>query len=703
MEYGSVGSRGCRRSRTLVVDARQADEDSPLTPFQKTDGAHRRGWLDLLIAFLLGGAAFALYAATLAPTVLAGDAGEFQFVPYMLGVAHPTGYPLYMLLGWLWSHLLPVGEAAYRMNLFSALWAALAVAFLYPTTGSLLRQVFPSLSPSLRRLTAVLAAATFAVTPTLWSQAVIAEVYGLHTFFVVLTFYLLVTWGEQRRPYFLLAAALTFGLGLAHHSTTLLLAPGILAYVWLTERSAFRDRRLILKSLVLLLLPLFLYLYIPWRAPDTPYLRLPLTGERELVLYENTWSSFVGFVLGGPFGASVDLSVDLGERLSMSWRFLRGEVGWIGVILALVGVARLVRGRPSASSGGGPSSGPGQSWALLALTGLTYVASVAFNLVYTIGDIFVLYIPSYLMIVIWMAVGVGMLASLFRRQRAASVVLVLLFFALPLWLALTRYASVDQSRNTQAWARWGAILAEPLPPGAVLVSNDRNDIMPMWYFQYVDARRPDLLGLFPLITPDHPTLGHVLDLALSTDRPVYLIKEMPGIEVKVAVEAEGSLWQVLGPAVDKEPDHPSDARLGDAVALVGYDRSPHSPGPGEQLQVSLYWEALRPMQAQYHTFVHLLDAEGQMVTQSDRQPGGVFYPTTLWRPGERLRDDHFLTVPSDAPEGVYSLLVGMYALSADGSLQPLGEPIVIGQVAVRADVPTGLGILSHPSCCPSPA
>ena len=115
------------------------------------DGRPRRRLLDLLIAALLGGASFALYAVTLAPTVLAGDGGEFQFVPYLLGVAHPTGYPLYTALGWLWSHLLPLGDVAYRMNLFSALWAALAVALLYPLTRSLLRQVLPSLSPSIRR------------------------------------------------------------------------------------------------------------------------------------------------------------------------------------------------------------------------------------------------------------------------------------------------------------------------------------------------------------------------------------------------------------------------------------------------------------------------------------------------------------------------------------------------------------------------
>jgi hypothetical protein len=133
------------------------------------------------------------------------------------------------------------------------------------------------------------------------------------------------------------------------------------------------------------------------------------------------------------------------------------------------------------------------------------------------------------------------------------------------------------------------------------------------------------------------------------------------------------------------------------MALVGYDRSPRSPHPGEDLKVSLYWEAMHPPEAEYHAFVHLLDATGQLLAQSDHQPGGVYYPTTLWQPGERVRDDHRLTLPAGTPEGVYRLWAGMYTLSDDGALAPLGEPVVVGQVAVEASVETEPGDISHPA------
>jgi hypothetical protein len=665
----------------------------------------RRGLLDALIAALLGSAAFVLYVLTLAPTVLAGDGGEFQFVPYLLGVAHPTGYPLYTLLGWAWSHLVPVGDVAYRMNLLSAFWAALAVGLVYLTARSLLQQTTPALEAAPQRLIAAVASATLAATPTLWSQAVMAEVYGLHIFFVAALLYLLLLWAEHHRPQLLLAAALVFGFSLAHHSTTVLLAPAILVYLWLADRRIFRDWRLIIQALLLIVLPLALYLLIPLRAPHTPYLRLPLSEGTELVLYDNTLAGLLEFVTGGPFGGSVDFSVDLSERLAMTWGLVRHELGWIILALALVGVIHLIASR---------------CWAVLALTGLTYLAVVAFNLVYTIGDIYVLYIPSYLIIVLCLAVGAGTLAEILARTvtkissrpgpppdpetssstipaQVAGIVLAMLLFLLPLGMIAGHYADLDQSRNTRARERWEAILAEPLPVGAVLVSNDRNNMMPMWYFQYVDGIRPDLLGLFPQITTGYATLGQVLDLALGTGRPVYLIKEMPGIEVKARVAAEGNLWRIEGSAVDGEPAYPRGEPLANAVTLVGYDRSPRSPQPGADLLVGLYWQARRPLDADYHSFVHLLDAEGQVVAQSDRLPGGVYYPTGLWQPGEQLRDDHLLSLPPDLPVGVYRLLAGMYDLAEDGTLKPLGDPVPAGHVGVKTGIETAPGDIAHPT------
>ena len=68
----------------------------------------------------------------------------------------------------------------------------------------------------------------------------------------------------------------------------------------------------------------------------------------------------------------------------------------------------------------------------------------------------------------------------------------------------------------------------------------------------------------------------------------------------------------------------------------------------------------------------MLAGNGEKLAQSDQQPGGVFYPSSLWRPGETLLDRHELTIPSSAAPGPYRLLVGLYR-QTDAGIEPVGE------------------------------
>jgi hypothetical protein len=131
------------------------------------------------------------------------------------------------------------------------------------------------------------------------------------------------------------------------------------------------------------------------------------------------------------------------------------------------------------------------------------------------------------------------------------------------------------------------------------------------------------------------------------------------------------------------------------VRLVGYDRVPRSPAPGEPLCIALHWEALVPLDRAYQSYVHVVDGAGQIVAQSDHRPGDIFYPTTAWRPGERLRDEHLLQVPAGTPPGVYHLIAGMYFLAEGGAVVPLGEPAALGPVAVKSAIPTEAGAVAQ--------
>jgi hypothetical protein len=237
-ESGSVGERASGRAGEWESGI------SPILPFSHSPALYR---VDYLLALASATLAAALYLRTLAPGLLGGDSGEFQFAAWLGGFAHPTGYPLYLLLGYLWTHILPFGDPAWRMNVFSALWGAVAVGLLYLLALRVLQVGGAMAAEGLAwageevtiRLLALVAALIFAFTPTFWSQAIVAEVYTLNAALVIAILLALVTWAAQPagrrsvRP--LYAAAFLFGLGLAHHRTTILWVPAVAVFLYVIE------------------------------------------------------------------------------------------------------------------------------------------------------------------------------------------------------------------------------------------------------------------------------------------------------------------------------------------------------------------------------------------------------------------------------------------------------------------------------------
>ena len=638
--------------------------------------------VDGLLALAAGGLAGLVYGRMAAPGVLAGDSGELQFAAWLAGLSHPTGYPLYLILGWLWSHgldALGLANPARAMTLLSALFGGLAVGLTYLLAAALIAQsrAGERLSRPAERIAALVAALTFAWTPTLWSQAVITEVYTLHAALVAALLWLALLWRAEVRgsaetgffgknPVSLTALALLFGLGLAHHRTTLLLLPVLLIFLaWQAPKGYWRWRQVLLLAL-LALTPLLLYLYVPLRAPATPYLAIDLWPGQPTQLVDISPAGLLSYLLGQGFAGEIQGPASAIAAAPGLLAGFAAELTPAGLLLAALGAAVLAVRR---------------QWPLLWLTGASFALLTAFNLFYTIGDIAVFYIPSYLIACVWIGAAAAWLAGLAaaavnRRWiglgDGAGIVMAVLLAALPVYLFLSHAPAQDRSGDTAAADGWQALLAADPAPNAVLLSNDRDELMPLWYLQQVEGVRPDLAGVFPLLLaePGWLDVGQAVDSALSTGRPVYLIKPMPGLEVKAELGQpdESGLTPVLGPAVAAPPDFAEDAAIGDAVRLLGFDVQ----RDGETMQVDLHWQPLHPLDSYYTSFVQLLAAGGEKVAQSDQQPGGVYYPTSLWQPGATVRDRHTLTVPDDAPPGPYRLLVGMYRL-IDGEIVTLGS------------------------------
>ncbi|WP_162924450.1 protein O-mannosyl-transferase family [Rubrobacter indicoceani] len=206
-------------------------------------GAARRGWPVALVGALVTLAMLALYLRTLAPTVLYYerplllDSAMLQVQAIVLGIPGGTGSPSWVMLTHLFTYL-PFGDPAYRVNLASAVYAGGAVALVYASAYAVGRSV----------AAAVAGALAFGFGTTLWSQAVIAEVYSLNALFIMSSVTALILWSRARRDGYLLLACSLMGLSLTNHITSGLVVAGAFVLVGLTERRKLLEWRLGLKG-----------------------------------------------------------------------------------------------------------------------------------------------------------------------------------------------------------------------------------------------------------------------------------------------------------------------------------------------------------------------------------------------------------------------------------------------------------------------
>ena len=176
-----------------------------------------------------------VYVRTLLPGVSFGDWAEAEMIPSRLGILHPTGYPLYSLIGTLFS-LIPVGSVAYRANLLSAVAAAGAVAVM----------VLIAVRLGVRPIVAFAAGLALAFTGTVWQEATFSEMNGLHVFIVALLLHRALVWRAERRDRDLLLGALLGGLCVSNHGLAITVVPIVILFVLADARRDIRARPMLL-------------------------------------------------------------------------------------------------------------------------------------------------------------------------------------------------------------------------------------------------------------------------------------------------------------------------------------------------------------------------------------------------------------------------------------------------------------------------
>jgi hypothetical protein len=481
---------------------------------------------DNLVAFaalLVAVVALGIYVRTVMPSTGFWDTGEAQTVPPTLSIFHPTGFPTYTLVGWLWSQI-PIGEVAWRMNLLSAIAVALSAGLVTLIAGHLIDERHRSVTA----VGAAVAGFAIAFAPEPWENATRADVHALNLLFVALIVWLLLVWRAAvvaRSPVadrWLMAAALAFGIGVGNHPLAGLTAFGIAAWVAFVDRHLWRRWRLVLVCALLVALGLLgTYAYIPIRAALDP--EPPLFYARP-----DTWERFRYLVFAEQFQRLFqDLGTpleDLGRKWARSEAILQFQLLGPGWLLAAVGAATLaVRRREE-----------------LVFLGLVVVANIAYSMNFNDGDIDRYYMPTLVAAAPMLGVAVALVATAAARAvaeatyrmagpadrrrvaRLSGGLVLALGMAIPLGSLVTHYASHDQSQNREA-DLWVASVHRVLPPNAVLVSWWSYST-PLWYHRWVLGERPDVT-----IIDERNILDdgyRTIDRAIATyvrSRPVYVV------------------------------------------------------------------------------------------------------------------------------------------------------------------------------------
>jgi Protein O-mannosyl-transferase TMEM260-like len=454
--------------------------------------------------------ALVVYSWTLAPAVTLTDSGELIVAAYGLGVAHPPGFPLWVMLAHLAS-LVPVGSVAVRINFSSAVFAALACAMLTLVVAELLVTASCFAAPRRRNKAArqssniessnaggllmiapaVGAGLLMAFSRTLWAYATITEVYALNALLVLLVFFLVVRWrrriiemrtdssaADATHDTWIYAAAFIFGLAMGvHHVTVALTLPAIAVVVYRTEGlKFFASRRLLFAALISITALILVYSYLPWAASRSPAMNWGNPRSLQEIWWHITGRQYRVFFSFSPSA--------MGAQFAEFCRMALREFGFawlpLPVFLAMAGLASAYKRDRTVF------------WFLL----LIVLADLTYALSYEIAeDKDAYYLPAFISIAIAAGLGIHWLIQLAASRRS------------PMWTPSVAAATTIVLTSATAFAaNWPfnnrrhyfiaddyvENLFSTIAPNGLLLTQDWQVASPMLYAQEIEQRRRDV-------------------------------------------------------------------------------------------------------------------------------------------------------------------------------------------------------------------
>ena len=420
-------------------------------------------YLTGLIVFLIS---FCLYVRTLCPTIYTQDSGEFVTVACTLGVAHPSGYPLYALLGRVFS-LSGFNSPAFRVNLLSAFFASLTVALVYFIILELCGGIMP----------AIFGAVCLMSSPILWSLSTVAEVYSLAAFFVALLMLVLMLKDEKGRCLYLFS--FLFGLGLTNHQTLLLCGIAFLYLILYSKRIVSMSASGFLTMFLLFFLGLSLYLYMPVRAVNQPVLNWGNPDTLRRFVRILTRADYGSLELGAVKGAERTGSFMVRQAASFLASLIN-QFNMAGFLCGLAGLYFLIREKSGFSL---------FTSMLFLLTGPFFALLANMPLdKHSIAMLEVFYLPSMIVFSIWAGFAVSKISARFKP----------LALIIPAITLIVNFTSLDRSKNYCA-RDYGMNVLASLPENAIIFAKRDETRNSVWYLQLVEKKRTDVkLIVLPL-------------------------------------------------------------------------------------------------------------------------------------------------------------------------------------------------------------
>lgn len=446
--------------------------------------------MDLILSAIVAAFSFLIYIQTMSRSIPYIDGGELTTDLWTLGIAHPTGYPLYTILGYLFVHIPILPEVAMRANLFAAVCTSIAAGIVYlvflraqvvmapretkrvQKSGRGKESQTPRLpsgnGQNIIRWSSLIAAFTLVFSLTFWEESTRVESYSLQ---LILFSLIMFTWiglyaiPTKSRAFI---AGLALGLGFTNHMTTILTLPALIFLAILKYRNTGFSPKLILYTLCGGLLAALLYLYLPIRASQHPLMDW---GNPD------TLKRFIWQVTGKQFNTWMFSSFAVFKH--QFWVFFSSLYAEYRIALALVIVGMIV------------------SFAyyrkLFWWTILFIIGDLIYATNYSIHNISSYFLLTYISLALFAAVGFRFVLQRFvpQKQLKAAALAALLVF--PGFSGAMNFSKAD-SHNDFAVEMYTRDILTSVPHNSVILSFQWDDwVSGSLYYQHVDDVRPDVI------------------------------------------------------------------------------------------------------------------------------------------------------------------------------------------------------------------